>query len=43
MRDEADKTYRTYGLTGVPETYYQDARGSIVAHSPGAISRDTLE
>ncbi len=43
VRDEGDETYRAYGLTGVPETYYLDADGRIVAHSPGAISRATLE
>jgi cytochrome c biogenesis protein CcmG/thiol:disulfide interchange protein DsbE len=43
VRDEADGTYRAYGLTGVPETYYLSADGRIVAHSPGAISRSSLE
>lgn len=43
VRDEADRTYRAYGLTGVPETFYVDARGQIVAHTPGPISADSLE
>ncbi|MGH9032654.1 MAG: TlpA family protein disulfide reductase, partial [Acidimicrobiia bacterium] len=43
VRDEADEAYRAYGLTGVPETYYVSAYGRIVAHSPGAISRPSLE
>jgi cytochrome c biogenesis protein CcmG/thiol:disulfide interchange protein DsbE len=43
VRDRGNRTYEDYGLTGVPETYYLDARGRIVAHSPGAISRDSLE
>jgi len=43
LRDAADDTYRAYGLTGVPETYYLSADGHIVAHSPGAISRSSLE
>jgi cytochrome c biogenesis protein CcmG, thiol:disulfide interchange protein DsbE len=43
VRDEADDTYRAYGLTGVPETYYMSTDGRIVAHSPGAISRSSLE
>jgi hypothetical protein len=30
------------GLTGVPETYYLNARGLVVAHSIG-VSRDELE
>lgn len=32
-----------YGLTGVPETYWLDARGRIVAHYTGEISRRQLE
>jgi cytochrome c biogenesis protein CcmG/thiol:disulfide interchange protein DsbE len=43
VRDVADDTYRAYGLTGVPETYFLGADGRIVAHSSGAISRDSLE
>jgi cytochrome c biogenesis protein CcmG/thiol:disulfide interchange protein DsbE len=43
VRDRGNRTYEDYGLTGVPETYYLDGRGRIVAHSPGAISRTTLE
>src|SRR5207244_7305670 len=37
------KTWSSYGLTGVPETYFLDARGRIVAHIPGAVSSQTLE
>ena len=43
IRDRNNKTFEDYGLTGVPETYYLDARGRIVGHVPGAISRRTLE
>jgi cytochrome c biogenesis protein CcmG/thiol:disulfide interchange protein DsbE len=43
VRDDANETYRAYGLTGVPETYYVSADGRIIAHSPGAISRTSLE
>jgi cytochrome c biogenesis protein CcmG, thiol:disulfide interchange protein DsbE len=43
VRDGSDRTYRQYGLTGTPETYYLDARGRAVAHSPGAVERSTLE
>ena len=43
VRDRGDSSYRAYGLTGVPETYYVDVQGRIVAHSPGAVSRETLE
>jgi cytochrome c biogenesis protein CcmG/thiol:disulfide interchange protein DsbE len=43
VRDRGNRTYEDYGLTGVPETYYLDGRGRIVAHSPGVISRTSLE
>ena len=43
VRDEADTVYRAYGLTGVPETYYLDSGGRIVAHSPGPVSLTSLE
>ncbi len=32
-----------YGTTGVPESYFIDAQGRIVAHIPGAVSKETLE
>jgi cytochrome c biogenesis protein CcmG/thiol:disulfide interchange protein DsbE len=41
--DRDDEGYGAYGLTGVPETYYLDASGRIVAHTPGAITSETLE
>jgi cytochrome c biogenesis protein CcmG, thiol:disulfide interchange protein DsbE len=43
VREKGDRVYRAYGLTGVPETYYLDGAGRIVAHSPGALSRAELE
>jgi cytochrome c biogenesis protein CcmG/thiol:disulfide interchange protein DsbE len=43
VRDRGSGTYEDYGLTGVPETYYLNAAGRIVAHSPGALSRTSLE
>jgi len=44
VRDgSGDKTWNAYGLTGVPETYFIDAQGRIVAHIPGAVSAQTLE
>jgi cytochrome c biogenesis protein CcmG/thiol:disulfide interchange protein DsbE len=43
VRDGGGSTYASYGLTGVPETYWLDARGRIVARYPGQISRDQLE
>jgi cytochrome c biogenesis protein CcmG, thiol:disulfide interchange protein DsbE len=35
--------YTDYGLTGLPETYWLDARGRIVAHFAGGVSREQLE
>jgi cytochrome c biogenesis protein CcmG/thiol:disulfide interchange protein DsbE len=43
VRDRGDGTWTDYGLTGVPETYYIDAQGRAVAHTPGAVSERTLE
>lgn len=44
VRDgSGDTTWNSYGLTGVPETYFVDATGRIVAHVPGAVSKSTLE
>ena len=43
VRDQGNDTYRAYGLTGVPETYFLDNRGRIVAHIPGPVTRETLE
>jgi len=43
VRDGSDRTLSAYGLTGVPETYYVDARGRIAGHSVGAVSRAELE
>jgi cytochrome c biogenesis protein CcmG, thiol:disulfide interchange protein DsbE len=43
VRDDGDSTYRAYGLTGLPETYFLDRRGRIVAHSVGEVSVEELE
>ena len=44
LRDgSGEETWNAYGLTGVPETYFIDAQGRIVAHVPGAVSAQTLE
>jgi cytochrome c biogenesis protein CcmG/thiol:disulfide interchange protein DsbE len=42
VRDERNETYRAYGLTGVPETFYLNPEGRLVAHDPGAVTFDTL-
>lgn len=41
--DKGDSLYTKYGLTGVPETFCTNARGKVVAHVPGAVSRDSLD
>jgi cytochrome c biogenesis protein CcmG/thiol:disulfide interchange protein DsbE len=43
VRDKGTRLYSVYGLTGIPETYYLDARGRVVAHSVGEVSRADLE
>ncbi len=40
--DKSNSTYENYGLTGVPETYYIDRQGRIVAHDPGTVSDTSL-
>jgi cytochrome c biogenesis protein CcmG, thiol:disulfide interchange protein DsbE len=41
--DKGDKLYTKYGLTGVPETFCANRRGRVVAHIPGAVTRETLD
>jgi cytochrome c biogenesis protein CcmG, thiol:disulfide interchange protein DsbE len=43
LRDGSPRTYSAYGLTGLPETYFLDRDGRIVAHSVGEVSRRELE
>ena len=43
VHESGSKTSSAYGLTGVPETYYLDRQGRVVAHSIGAVSRRGLE
>ena len=43
VRDKSNSIYSAYGLTGVPETYFIDARGRAVAHIPGEATRATLD
>lgn len=43
VRDGGDSTYSAYGLTGLPETYFLDRRGRVIAHSVGEISEAELE
>lgn len=41
--DDAGKTAIAYGVGGVPETYFLDANGTIVAKHDGPISTDLLQ
>lgn len=43
VRDSTNDTFREYGLTGVPETYYLDGTGRVVEHTPGPVTAPTLE
>ena len=43
VHDNVGSTYDGYGLTGVPETYWLDRRGRIVAHFAGPVSAAQLE
>jgi cytochrome c biogenesis protein CcmG/thiol:disulfide interchange protein DsbE len=43
IRDGGSSSYNEYGLTGLPETYFLDRRGRIVAHKLGEIRRNELE
>jgi cytochrome c biogenesis protein CcmG/thiol:disulfide interchange protein DsbE len=43
VRDGGSSTYENYGLTGIPETYYLDARGRVVTHAVGEVSPQELE
>ncbi|SRR6266566_4611680 len=43
IRDGSASTESRYGLTGLPETYYLNAKGRVVVHSPGEVSQQELE
>lgn len=43
VREKGTRLYSVYGLTGIPETYYLDSRGRVVAHTVGEVSRAELE
>ena len=42
VRDGDGKAFENYGLTADPETYYLDAHGRAVAHTPGPVDRESL-
>lgn len=43
VRARGTSTYEDYGLTGLPETYFLDARGRIVSHTTGEITPPGLQ
>ena len=43
VRDGGSSSYNEYGLTGLPETYFLDRWGRIVAHKLGEVRRNELE
>ena len=42
VRDGGDKTYTSYGLTGVPETFFIGPRGRVIVHSIGRLTTTGL-
>ena len=42
VREPSNDTARAYGVTGLPETFFVTAKGRIVGHVIGAISRRQL-
>jgi cytochrome c biogenesis protein CcmG, thiol:disulfide interchange protein DsbE len=42
VRDTGDHLYDKYGATGVPESFFVTREGRVVAHVPGAVTRETL-
>jgi cytochrome c biogenesis protein CcmG, thiol:disulfide interchange protein DsbE len=42
IRDPGKKISRSYGATGIPETYFISPRGRVVAHVVGVVSADQL-
>ena len=43
VRDGSDRTYRAYGTTGFPETYFIDREGRTRLHAVGGVSRADLD
>lgn len=42
IRDPGKSVSVDYGLTGIPETFFIDARGRVVAHAIGVLSQQQL-
>jgi cytochrome c biogenesis protein CcmG/thiol:disulfide interchange protein DsbE len=43
VRDRGNDVARSYGVSGVPETYFVSRRGDVVGHVIGAVSAAQLE
>ena len=43
VRDKSNATARRWGATGIPETFFIDRRGRVVAHVIGTVSADQLD
>lgn len=42
VRDRGNDVARSYGVTGLPETFFISARGRVVGHVIGVVSQDQL-
>ena len=42
VREAGKETSRRYGMTGLPETFFISARGQVVGHVIGALTREQL-
>lgn len=42
VRDRGDFTSRSWGVTGLPETFFLDRRGMVVGHVIGAVDAEQL-
>lgn len=43
IREQGNELALTYGATGIPETYFIDGRGRVVAHVVGVVSDQQLD
>lgn len=43
VRDGTNETSRRWGATGIPETFFLDRRGRVVAHAAGAVTGPQLD
>lgn len=42
VRDQTDEVANEWGLTGIPETFFLDARGRVVNHVIGVVSEEQM-